>query len=144
MIDDRMATESSKENNAPVWNSRMNEWSWKLYLGKLYTTVIPYYAASSRATVYHNLPPVNTFVGALEPFRDETIHYVENLRKAGVHVDFELYNHCYHGFDKVNPRADLINKATAFFMNSFKYAVEHYFQNRGSMVFLYVKINYKY
>jgi len=74
--------------------------------------------------------PVIAFDGALEPFRDETIHYVENLRKAGVHVDFELYNRCYHGFDNVNPRADIIKKAAAFFMNSFKYAVEHYFSEQ--------------
>ena len=130
MIDDQMTTESAKDNNAPVWNSRMNEWSWKLYLGDLYDKDVPYYAAPARATDYHNLPPAVTFVGALEPFRDETIHYVENLRKAGVHVDFELYNGCYHGFDKVNPRADSSKKSTAFFLDSFKYAVEHYFANQ--------------
>lgn len=38
MLDDRMLTESSKENDAPVWNTKSNENGWKLYLGELYGT----------------------------------------------------------------------------------------------------------
>lgn len=127
MIDDRMITESSKENNAPVLNSRMNAWAWKLYLGELYGKDVPYYAAPARAADYRNLPPAVTFVGDLEPFRDETIQYVENLRKAGVPVDFKVYSGCYHGFDIINPKADVSKNAAAFFIDSFKYAVNHYF-----------------
>ncbi len=126
MIDDRMITESAKENNAPVLNSRMNELAWKLYLGELFGKDVPYYAAPARATDYRNLPPAVTFVGDLEPFRDETIQYVENLRKAGVPVDFKVYSGCYHGFDIINPKADVSRDATIFFINSFKYAVDHY------------------
>jgi len=126
MIDDRMITESAKENNAPVLNSRMNELAWKLYLGELYGKDVPYYAAPSRAADYHNLPPAVTFVGDLEPFRDETIQYVENLRKAGVPVDFKVYSGCYHGFDIINPKADISREATAFFINSFKCAVDNF------------------
>jgi len=127
MIDDRMITESAKENNAPVLNSRMNELGWKLYLGELYGKEVPYYAAPARATDYHNLPPAVTFVGDLEPFRDETIQYIENLRKAGIPIDFKVYSGCYHGFDIINPKAAVSKDATVFFINSFKYAVDHYF-----------------
>ncbi len=126
MIDDRMITESAKENNAPVLNSRMNELAWKLYLDKLSGKDVPYYAAPARATDYRNLPPAVTFVGDLEPFRDETIQYVENLRKAGVPADFKVYSGCYHGFDIINPKADVSKDATAFFTDSFKHAVDHY------------------
>lgn len=130
MIDDRMTTESAKENNAPIWNSRMNKWAWKLYLGEFYGKDVPPYAAPARATDYHNLPPAVTFAGTLEPFRDETAQYAENLRKAGVPVDFKLYSGCYHGFDQIVPGADISKNATAFFMNSFNYAVEHYFSKQ--------------
>jgi len=127
MIDDRMTSESAKENNAPVWNSQSNEVAWKLYLGELYGKDVPAYAAAARATDYSNLPPTVTFVGDLEPFRDETIQYVDNLRKAGVPVDFELYKGCYHGFDIMNTKADVTKKAISFLMNSFRYAVKNYY-----------------
>ncbi|MDH6675124.1 acetyl esterase/lipase [Paenibacillus sp. LBL] len=127
MIDDRMMTESAKENNAPIWNSDMNQWAWKLYLGDRYGKEVSPYAAATRATDYTHLPPTVTYVGDLEPFRDETIHYVEKLKQAGVPVDFELYQGCYHGFDIINPKAAVSQKAVAFFLQSYQYAVSHYF-----------------
>lgn len=127
MIDDRMMTESAKENNAPIWNSRTNAWAWKLYLGKLYEKNVPVYAAAARAKDYSKLPPAVTFVGSIEPFRDETIQYVQNLKQAGVPVDFELFEGCFHGFDIINSKADVSKKATTFFIDAFKHAVNHYF-----------------
>lgn len=127
MIDDRMITESAKDNNAPIWNSNYNQWAWNLYLGELAGEEVPPYAAAARANDFSNLPPTVTFVGDLEPFRDETIQYVENLREAGVPVDFEIYKGCFHGFDIIQPNAEVSKKAVSFFIKSFKYAVEHYF-----------------
>lgn len=127
MIDDRMITQSSKENNAPVLNSSMNEWAWKLYLSELYGKDVPIYAAPARATDHNNLPPAVTFVGDLEPFRDETIQYVDNLKKAGVPVDFKIYSGCYHGFDLINPKAAVSKNANSFLINSFRYAAANYF-----------------
>ncbi|MCM3781356.1 alpha/beta hydrolase [Neobacillus mesonae] len=127
MIDDRMLNESAKDNNAPIWNSSFNEWAWKLYLGDLYGKEVPPYAAAARAANFTNLPPTVTFVGDIEPFRDETIQYVEQLRKAGVPVHFELYTGCYHGFDTINPSAEVSKRATAFFIDTFKYAADHYY-----------------
>ena len=128
MLDDRMITISSKDNNAPVWNSRSNYICWKLYLGKLSGTAnIPYYAAPARASDLSNLPPAATFVGELEPFRDEVVQYVENLRKAGVPVDFEIFEGCYHAFEQMCPKAKISKRAVDFILNSFKYAAEHYF-----------------
>ncbi|NUU79300.1 alpha/beta hydrolase [Paenibacillus xylanilyticus] len=127
MIDNRNGTESAKDNNAPIWNSNYNKWAWKLYLGELAEDAVPPYAAAARASDYSNLPPTVTFVGDIEPFRDETIQYVDRLRKAGVSVEFEIYKGCYHGFDIINPNAEVSKKATAFYINAFKYAVDHYF-----------------
>lgn len=127
MIDDRMKLQSAQKNNAPIWNSRTNRWAWDLYLGELNKENVPPYAAPSREKDYSNLPPAATYVGDIEPFRDETIEYVGNLRKAGVPVDFEIYEGCYHGFTKVNPKAEVSQKANKFFTDSFKRAVDHYF-----------------
>lgn len=128
MLDDRMTSSSSRDNNAPVWNSRSNYNCWKLYLGDLFGSAnVPYYAAPSRAKDYSNLPPAATFVGELEPFRDEVIQYVENLRQAGVPVNFQVYKGCYHAFEQVCPKAEISQRAFTFIKNSFKYATENYF-----------------
>src|SRR3546814_15833466 len=79
--------------------------AWKTYLGALFGADVPAYAAAARATDYRGLPPTCTFVGDLEPFRDETLRYVENLKAAGVPVAFELFRGAFHGFDVVAPKA---------------------------------------
>jgi acetyl esterase/lipase len=128
MLDDRMTSESSRDNDAPVWNSKSNFNAWKLYLGELFNTPnVPCYAAPARAEDYTNLPPTVTFVGELEPFRDETVQYVENLKKAGVPVDFEIYKGCYHAFEQMCPKAGVSKRAISFLISSFEYAVNHYF-----------------
>lgn len=127
MIDDRMINESAIDNNAPIWDSKKNEEGWKLYLGELYEKDISAYAAPSRADNYRNLPPTVTFVGDLEPFKDETIEYVENLKSVGVPVDFKMYKGCFHAFDVICPTATVSKDATKFFIDSFKYAVNNYF-----------------
>jgi acetyl esterase/lipase len=127
MIDGRMESESARENNAPVWSSRANTVAWKLDLGELYGKDVPAYAAAARATNHRGLPPTVTFVGHLEPFRDETIEYVDKLRKAGVPVDFPVFAGCYHSFETMSPNAEVSRRAVAFVMDSFRYAVGHYF-----------------
>ncbi len=128
MIDDRMTSESAVDNNAPVWNSKSNYNAWKLYLGDQFGTPnVPSYAAPARAENYNNLPPAATFVGELEPFRDETIQYVNNLRSAGVPVKFEIYKGCYHGFEQICPSAEVSKRAMAFILGAYEYAVKHYF-----------------
>lgn len=127
MIDDRMITPSNTGNDAPVWNSAVCRVAWDLYLGGLSGDAVPAYAAPSRATDYRGLPPTCTFVGDLEPFRDETVDYVERLRAAGVPVAFELYKGAYHGFDGIVPKAAVSQRANAFMMEWFGKAVREYF-----------------
>jgi len=128
MLDDRMLTESATDNNAPIWNSKSNYYGWKFYLGELYgKDIVPDYAAPARATNYDKLPPTATFVGDLEPFRDETILYVENLRKAGVKVSFRIFEGCYHAFEQVCPTAEISKSAIEFITTEYAFAVENYF-----------------
>ena len=126
MIDTSGTTESARDNNAPIWNQKTNSFAWKRYLGALHGKELPVYAAPSLAKEYSLLPPALSFVGDLEPFRDETISYMEHLRKAGAAVDFRVYPGCYHGFDIICPRAKISEEATAFFLEGFRYAVDHY------------------
>ena len=128
MIDDRQITESAS-SDAPVWNAKTNKLGWSLYLQDLekQNIAIPAYAAPARATDYSKLPPTITFVGDMEPFRDETIEYVENLKRAGVPVAFEMYQGCYHGFDLVVPKAEISKSAWHFLLKTYGNFVDKYF-----------------
>ena len=131
MIDDRNDSDSARDNDAPVWNARHNRLGWDLYLGGLTGDAVPKYAAPARETDYANLPPTATFVGELDPFRDETIAYVENLRAAGVPVEFQQFAGCYHGFDGIARAAKVSQEANAFFYEQFAKAVDSHFASQA-------------
>lgn len=131
MIDDRMITPSSKNNDAPVWNTQSSENRWKLYLGDLYgTDKVPYYAAPERLKDFTNLPPAIIHVGDIDPFHDETVIYGNKLRKAGILVAFKEFEGCFHGFDIVASHSTPAKDAHQFLMLHFTYAQKHYFKDQ--------------
>ena len=67
---------------------------------------------------------VEAFVGELDPFLDETVAYVENLRAAGVSVELRRYPGCYHGFDLIRPGARKSREASGFLRERFAAAVD--------------------
>ena len=128
MLDDRQTTRSAVGNTMPVWNSKHNALGWELYLRDLKNQGqdVPVYAAPARETNYSNLPPTITFVGELDPFRDETIAYVNHLNAAGVPTIFKRFNGCFHAFEEVAKNATVSKAATTFLLESFAFAVDHY------------------
>ena len=127
MIDHRMITASARDNDAPVWGSRHNRIAWDLYLGRLAGGDVPKYASPSLETDFARLPPTTTFVGELDPFRDETLAYAEGLRAAGVPVELRTYAGCYHGFDMIRSGAKVSRAANQFLCERFGVAVDHDF-----------------
>lgn len=128
MLDDRMITESSQDNNAPVWNSASNRSAWDLYLGALSgQESVPPTAAPGRLLDFAGLPPAFTFVGSIEPFRDETVEYMENLRLAGVPVTYRVFDGCFHAFDMMCPSSQPAKEATQMLLEYFRHAAENYF-----------------
>lgn len=121
MIDDRMITESSKNLIDPIWNSKSNEMGWKFYLGDLFgENNVPYYAAPARATDLSNLPTFISYVGSVEPFKDEVIDYVNRLQKTGVKTYFKIFEGGYHAFDQMHPKSSIAKDAKFFLINSIK------------------------
>ena len=135
MIDDRMETPSQQENDAPVWNSKSNAAAWQMYLcGRQGTEDIPTWAAPARAEDLTGMPPTCTYVGTIEPFRDETIAYVERLQAAGVRVWFKQMEGCYHGFDIIAGFSGPAKEAEAFSQEAFRQACAECFapqRNQG-------------
>lgn len=126
---DNLDTNSSKNNHAPVWNTKRNHMGWKAYLGDLWELgekVSPY-AAAARQTDYTNLPPAYTFVGDIEPFYCETLTYIENLKKAGVEASVDVYPNCFHAFDMLLPFKKVSKQAIAEFERQYLEACEKYY-----------------
>lgn len=88
---------------------------------------MPPYAAAARQTDYRNLPPAYTFVGDIEPFYCETLTYIDNLKKAGVEANVDVYPNCFHGFDMLLPFKSVSKKAIAKFEQEYLSACEKYF-----------------
>jgi len=118
-------TESSRDNHGRIWNTKRKHLGWRLYLRKDAKKQVSPYAAPIWQTDYTNLPPCYTFVGDGEPFYAETLAYVENLRKAGVEAEVDVYHTNYHAFDMLKDD-DLSRQAIEKFDQHFQYALEHY------------------
>ena len=124
---DNLDTESSADNHGRIWNTRKNHLAWKLYLRQDAKKMVSPYAAPARQTNYEGLPPAYTFVGNGEPFYSETCTYIENLRKAGVEAELDVYPSDMHAFDMMAPDEPLSKQAAERFNQQFAYAMEHYF-----------------
>lgn len=128
MLDDRMITKSSQNNDAPVWNTKSNENAWKMYLGSLYgSDSVPPYASPARLKDFRNLPPAFTYVGSIDPFRDETIAYMESLKSVGIPVNYKVFEGCYHAFDIMVSKSTPAKEAKKLLMENFAYAKNNYF-----------------
>ena len=113
-IDDRLKTKSSREFTDPrALNYDSCRRVWNLYLGKGHEDrddVSPY-AAPGRAVDFSGLPPCYTYVGAMDPFRDETIDYINRLMRAGISAGLTLYPGGIHAFEIEIPDAEISKHA---------------------------------
>ncbi len=119
-------TESSKDNHGKVWNTRRNHLGWHLYLRKDARNMVSPYASPARQTDFSGLPPCYTYVGDGEPFYAETLQFVENLRKAGIEAEADVYHTDVHAFDMLRPEDEISKQAIAAFEDKFRYALENY------------------
>lgn len=125
MIDDRNITFSSNEitDNLAVWYRSNNLSAWRWYLGESIKGEISPYAAPIRAKDLSGLPPTYSCVGQLDPFRDETIEYMQRLATAGVEVEFHIYPGCFHAFEHIVPNAEISQRAKNDYIQALKRAL---------------------
>ena len=118
-------TESSRDNHGRIWNTRRNHLGWRLYLrGDAKKETVSPYASPSRQTDYSGLPPCYTFVGEGEPFYAETLQYVEDLRRAGVPAEVDVYPTNVHAFDMLYPEEAVSLQAISAFERHFQEAMD--------------------
>ena len=88
---------------------------------------MPAYAAPARAQDFSGLPPAYTVGGDGEPFYAETLQYIENLKRAVISADVDVYHTDIHAFDMMRPKLEISRVAAEKFNQAFAYAKEHYF-----------------
>ncbi|VEU79940.1 alpha/beta hydrolase [Haploplasma axanthum] len=128
MLDDRMITDSSNNSIDPIWTPKDNRIAWDYYLrdfDRNHSDII--YAAPSRCEDLSNLPPLISYVGTVDTFYDETVLYVDKLRKAGVEAKLKVIEGACHAFDVLAPRSLVGIEANEFFSSEFRYALDNYF-----------------
>ncbi len=120
MLDDR-ETATSRDNRAPLWNTKCNRAAWNIYLnGKAGSEDIPPYAAPARAADLSGLPPAITVIGTAEPFYAETLDFFGRLTAAGVTTALREYPDAWHGFDMLAPYASISKNADAFLLRTYE------------------------
>lgn len=124
---DNFDTSSSVNNHGKVWNTRRNHFGWKLYLRKRAKEEVEPYASPARQKDYSNLPRAYTFVCDQEPFYDETITYINNLKKAGISAKVDIYPSNIHAFDMLYPSKEISKQAIKKFEEEFEYALKNFF-----------------
>lgn len=126
MLDDR-PTESSRNNDAPVWNTRANKSAWEIYLGDKYlNSGVSPYAVPARETDYAMLPHAISFVGTIDLFYSETIAYFENLKNADVESNCFVIDGCYHAFDMMNPGAKITKSTYKLLLEKYSQFADKY------------------
>ncbi len=103
-----------------------------MYLGKLYKKDVPKYASPARETDYSNLPPAYTFVGDIEAFYEETLTYIDNLKKAGIEAKVDVYKNWFHTYDMFFLFKKITKRAVSKFEKEFLYDKENYFAKQNS------------
>lgn len=99
VTDSRMETDSMRKyTDSPMWNARLNQKMWELYL-RDEDHGMPQYAAPLLARDFSNLPPAYVEVEEFDCLHDEGIAYAKALNEAGVEVQIEDVKGTFHGFD---------------------------------------------
>lgn len=78
------------------------------------------------------MPPACTFVGDIEPFYEETLTYIDNLKKAGIEAKVDVYKNWIHAYDMFFPFKKITKRAVSNFEKEFLYAKENYFAKQDS------------
>lgn len=125
MIDHRMITKSSKMMGSMNWDAEINAQAWKRYLRNIKGTV-PAYASPALNEDYQGFPPTISFVGDLDPFYDESIAYMQALKKAGVPVKFQTFKGAYHSFEIGSPKSTLGIAGNKFQLDAFEEFYDKY------------------
>ena len=109
MLDCRNQSQAGGDiDDTYIWSRDNNRFGWESYLGHdPVSGEVPKYASASHNHHLTNLPPASIMVGDIDLFAQEDIAYAARLSAAGVPTALHVYPGGVHGFEGVNPEADI-------------------------------------
>jgi acetyl esterase/lipase len=107
MLDDRTSDGGVDPRVLRMWNQRSNRFGWDAYLGGLAGAEVPPTAAPARAEDLAGLPATWIGVGTNDLFHAENVAWAQRLEAVGVPCELVVVEGAYHGFDGVEPRAEV-------------------------------------
>ena len=122
VIDRRMETPSMKEyTDTPIWNSRLSQKMWELYLPDSNVENIEY-ASPIEAPNLSGLPDTYIEIAEFDCLHDEGVEYAKALKVADNAVFLNETKNTIHGFDMASNNQiviDSIDKRIKFLKNLF-------------------------
>ena len=114
MLDDRNTAPDPALVPFAGWTYDDNYTGWHALLGEtIGAPGVPATAAPARAEDLSGLPATYIEVGELDIFRDESIEYARRIAAAGTSVELHVHPGCPHGFDRLDPTADVVRRSRA-------------------------------
>lgn len=128
MLDHRKPGPTSRTiEDSRVWNQAANEAAWAAYLGADHLNrEIAVYASPSLETNLSRLPSTYICISAHDLFLDETFDYAQRLLRAGVSVQFHVYEMGFHGSPRLLPAAPVSARWRTDSINALKRLAETY------------------
>jgi acetyl esterase/lipase len=126
VTDARQTTESIRDYvDTPMWNSKLNEKMWKLYLRKG-TPISREYASPMEATSLENMPDSYVEVSEFDCLRDEGIDFAQALKRNGVQVELYRTKGTVHGYD-IAEKSEIVHESVAKRIDALKraFSVDH-------------------
>jgi len=96
--------------DTPLWNSRLNEKMWRLYL-KDGAQINKEYASPMEAASLENLPESYVEVAEFDCLRDEGINFADALQASGIPVELHKIAGAIHGFD-IAEKSEFVQQIT--------------------------------
>lgn len=121
VTDARQTTDSIKNyTDTPMWNSKLNEKMWKLYL-KNGVDNKREYASPMEAASLENLPDSYVEVSEFDCLRDEGISFAKALQETGIHVELYKSEGTVHGFD-IAEKSEIVHQSVTRRIDALKEA----------------------
>ena len=121
LVDRAVLREPSDTSKLRLWTPKSNRLGWTAYLDALpANSNIPPYAAPARRTDLAGLPPTWLGIGSLDLFYTEGVDYARRLSDAQVACTLLVINGAYHGFDYLNPHADVTRSSRGSYVTALR------------------------
>lgn len=122
MLNYKSNTRSMIDNDAPIWDYKMNKLAWSIYLRDV--KYIDKYASPSLENDYARLPETIVMIGSLDPFLDETVDFVDKMKQVNGNVKIRVFRGAYHAFEVACPHAKISKKANEYIFKNLRIYLE--------------------